>query len=360
MSRHAARARPGQDRTGLYQEITDKIIAELEAGRAPWVQPWGTSGGEGAARHAEERPTQTALLGDQRAHPLGRRHRARLCGQSWLTFRQALSLGGHVRKGERGTTVVYADRFTPDDERRRAAETGEEAQAIPFLKRFTVFNTAQCEGLPDEMMAMAPPVETDLILPQAEALIRATGVDFRIGGERAFYDPRHDFVQVPPPAGLFRADQLAPDRPARNRPLPAAILPPQPRSVRLVRVEEIRVRGAGRRNFGRLLCASLGITPDRAPRRLYRLLARGAARGQPRHRARRQRRVEGGGLHPGVPVRNSEPTRQSRPTTKGRRPDGAFRLPGFSRNAEPDIRAPAFPAFRVCGPPRVRGLRRFS
>ena len=124
-------------------------------------------------------------------------------GQSWLTFRQALSLGGHVRKGERGTTVVYADRFTPDDERRRAAETGEEAQAIPFLKRFTVFNTAQCEGLPDEMMAMAPPVETDLVLPQAEALIRATGVDFRIGGERAFYDPRHDFVQVPPPQAYF-------------------------------------------------------------------------------------------------------------------------------------------------------------
>ena len=124
-------------------------------------------------------------------------------GQSWLTFRQALSLGGHVRKGERGTTVVYADRFTPDDERRRAAETGEEAQAIPFLKRFTVFNTAQCEGLPDEMMAMAPPVETDLVLPQAEALIRATGVDFRIGGERAYYDPRHDFVQVPPPQAYF-------------------------------------------------------------------------------------------------------------------------------------------------------------
>ncbi len=41
-------------------------------------------------------------------------------GQSWLTFRQALSLGGNVRKGERGTTVVYADRFVPDDEKRRA------------------------------------------------------------------------------------------------------------------------------------------------------------------------------------------------------------------------------------------------
>ena len=92
----------------------------------------------------------------------------------------------HVRKGERGTTVVYADRFTPEDERRRAAETGEEAQAIPFLKRFTVFNMAQCDGLPEEMMAAAPRVETDLVLPQAEVLIRATGVDFRIGGEQSF------------------------------------------------------------------------------------------------------------------------------------------------------------------------------
>jgi antirestriction protein ArdC len=51
-------------------------------------------------------------------------------GQSWLTFRQALSLGGNVRRGERGTTVVYADRFTPEDEKRRARETGEEAAAI--------------------------------------------------------------------------------------------------------------------------------------------------------------------------------------------------------------------------------------
>jgi antirestriction protein ArdC len=62
-------------------------------------------------------------------------------GQSWLTFRQALSLGGHVRKGERGTTVVYADRFVPSNEKRRAAETGEEVKAIPFLKRFTVSYT---------------------------------------------------------------------------------------------------------------------------------------------------------------------------------------------------------------------------
>src|SRR3546814_16159543 len=67
-------------------------------------------------------------------------------GQSWLTFRQALGLGGNVRKGERGTTVVYADRFTPDDERRRAAETGETPGALPFLQRFTVRSEARLVG----------------------------------------------------------------------------------------------------------------------------------------------------------------------------------------------------------------------
>ena len=123
--------------------------------------------------------------------------------QSWLTFRQALGLGGNVRKGERGTTVVYADRFTPEDERRRAEQTGEEPGAIPFLKRFTVFNTDQCEGLSEEIAKVAPPPPPGLIEPQAEALIAATGADFRIGGARAFYSPTHDFVQVPPPQAYF-------------------------------------------------------------------------------------------------------------------------------------------------------------
>jgi antirestriction protein ArdC len=127
------------------------------------------------------------------------------CGQSWLTFRQSLALGGHVRKGERGTSVVYADRFVPQDEQKRAAETGEEPQAIPFLKRFTVFNTDQCENLPDEIATVAPPPLPGMIEPRVEGLIKATGIDFRIGGNRAFYVPAQDYVQVPPPAAYFEA-----------------------------------------------------------------------------------------------------------------------------------------------------------
>jgi hypothetical protein len=114
-----------------------------------------------------------------------------------------LSLGGNVRKGERGTTVVYADRFIPDEERKRAERDGDEPGAIPFLKRFTVFNTDQCENLPDEPVTARPPVPEGLILPQAEALIAATGADFHIGGDRAFYSPAQDYVQVPRPDAYF-------------------------------------------------------------------------------------------------------------------------------------------------------------
>ncbi|HEX6001900.1 MAG TPA: zincin-like metallopeptidase domain-containing protein [Hyphomicrobiaceae bacterium] len=123
--------------------------------------------------------------------------------QSWLTYRQALALGGHVHKGERGTTVVYADRFVPDNERRCAHERGEAPHAIPFLKRFTVFNVEQCQDLPEEIAAGPPPVGADLILPQAEALIRAVGADLRIGGDKAYYDVAGDFIRVPPPQAFY-------------------------------------------------------------------------------------------------------------------------------------------------------------
>src|SRR5579883_2816461 len=202
MSNYAARARTGHDRANLYDEITNKIVAELEAGRIPWVQPWGTAAAKAPLAMPENASTDRQYRGVNILILWGAVIEHGFSGQSWLTFRQALSLGGHVRKGERGTTVVYADRFVPNDEKRRAAETGEEAQAIPFLKRFAVFNTDQCEDLPNEIAAAAPP-PPGLIEPTVEALIKATGITFRIGGHRAFYAPAEDYVQVPPPQAYF-------------------------------------------------------------------------------------------------------------------------------------------------------------
>ena len=203
MSRTTAAARAGQNRASLYDEITGKIISELEAGRVPWVQPWGTAAAKAPLAMPRNAATGRHYSGINVLILWGAVIEHGFPGQSWLTFRQALALGGNVRKGERGTTVVYADRFVPDDEKRRAIETGEEAQAIPFLKRFTVFNTAQCENLPDDIAIVAPPPPPGMIEPKVEALIRATGIDFRIGGSRAFYVPALDYVQVPPPAAYF-------------------------------------------------------------------------------------------------------------------------------------------------------------
>ena len=178
MSRHADRARAGENRASLYDEITDKIINELEAGRVPWVQPWGTAAAKAPLSMPKNASTGRQYSGVNVLILWGAVIEHGFAGQSWLTLRQALSLGGHVRKGERGTTVVYADRFVPQDEKRRADETGDEVRAIPFLKRFTVFNSDQCDGLPDEIATAAPPPPPDLIEPTVEALIKATGIDF--------------------------------------------------------------------------------------------------------------------------------------------------------------------------------------
>jgi antirestriction protein ArdC len=138
MPTSAARA-CGHERANLYQEITDKIITELEEGRVPWGQPWGKT----AAR---------VPLGVPKNAATGRRCSGiniiifwsavierGFSGQSWLTFRQALGLGGTFERGEKGTTVVYADRFIPDEERparrggRRRAAVGAVPQALHRL-----------------------------------------------------------------------------------------------------------------------------------------------------------------------------------------------------------------------------------
>ena len=194
---------PSPERANLYDEITSRIIAELEAGRLPWVQPWGSSGVAAPLSMPRNAATGRSYSGINVLILWGAVVARGFSGQSWLTFRQALSLGGNVRKGERGTTVVYADRFVPDDERRRSREVDDEAQAIPFLKRFTVFSTEQCDGLPEDLVTAPPPVPEGLVLPEVEALIRTSGADLRPGGDRAFYSPALDYVQVPRPEAFF-------------------------------------------------------------------------------------------------------------------------------------------------------------
>jgi antirestriction protein ArdC len=162
----------------------------------PWIQPWGTASAKAPLAMPTNAATGRGYSGINILILWGAVIEHGFPAQSWLTFRQALSLGGNVCKGERGTTVVYADRFVPEDEKRRVRETGDDPQAIPFLKRFTGFSAAQCENLPEAIAIAAPPAPPGLIEPTVDALIAATGIEFRIGGNRAYYDPAHDHVQV--------------------------------------------------------------------------------------------------------------------------------------------------------------------
>jgi len=190
------------DRANLYDEVTARIVSELEQGRFPWVQPWGRADGiaPGLPRNAL---TARSYSGVNVLILWGAVIERGYASQSWLTFKQARDAGGCVRKGEQGTTVVYADRFIPEAEKQRARATGDDAHAIPFLKRFTVFNVAQCEGLRTGLAADPAPLAEREIVPVAEDVIAASGVDFRIGGDRAYYAPALDVVQVPPQPAFF-------------------------------------------------------------------------------------------------------------------------------------------------------------
>jgi antirestriction protein ArdC len=259
-SRAQRDAVPEPSRVSLYDAVTTRIIGELEAGRMPWVQPWGQAGGTGPAlpRNAL---TARRYSGVNILILWGAVIEHGYPSQSWLTFKQALNAGGSVRKGERGTTVVYADRFVPEAEKTRAVESGGDAKAISFLKRFTVFNVAQCEGLRSGLAADPAPLPEREIVPLAESVIAASSVDFRIGGDRAFYVPSHDFVQVPPQPAFF--DQVNYYRTCLHELTHA--------TGHAARLDRKLTGGFGSREYAReemiaemgsaFLCASLGIVP---------------------------------------------------------------------------------------------------
>ncbi len=189
-------------RSDLYAEVTDRVIAELEAGRMPWVQPWGASVcGPALPCNAL---TGRAYSGINVLILWGAAIEDARTSQRWLTFRQALEAGGAVRKGERGTGVVFANRFVPEAEQARAAASGEDARSVPFLKRFTLFNLDQIDGLNHERLAPEPaPLPECEVEPVAEALIAASGAAFHVGGDKAWYSPDADRVQVPPQPAFF-------------------------------------------------------------------------------------------------------------------------------------------------------------
>ena len=183
------------ERLDVYTRITNRIVAELEQGTRPWLRPWN-------AEHAAGRITRPLRHNGQ---PYSGINVVMLWSEAvakgyaapiWMTFKQAQELGAHVRKGEHGSLVVYADRFTKTE----TDDSGQDVErSIPFMKGYTVFNVEQIEGLPAHYHAKAAPVLDPVQRKaQAEAFFAALNADIRHGGNMAFYAIGSDHVQMPP------------------------------------------------------------------------------------------------------------------------------------------------------------------
>lgn len=170
-----------------YQDVTDAIIAQLEAGTRPWRMDW-----QGGSLQMPHRVTGEEYRGINVLLLWASAAQQGLTGRTWMTFKQATDLGASVRKGSKGTRIVFFKPLTVEDR-----ETGEE-KAIPMLRTYVVFNSDQIDGLPGKF-ASAPIVPAEGLERDAaaEAALRSCGAEIVEGGARAFYTPASDIVTMP-------------------------------------------------------------------------------------------------------------------------------------------------------------------
>ena len=196
MSTKAHRSRSDATRRDHYAEVTDKMIAALEAGTPPWRKPWdpdkagGPSMPRNAVTGARYRGINTVVLGmSSLAFSSG--------DPRWATYKQAADRGWQVNKGERGTTAYFFKRLEVRDDKTVAGDE-ETTRHIPLLRSFTLFHASQIDGVSDFVPLTVE--EAPWRAPDAvETIIANSGAVVRIGGDRAFYSPGTDHIQMPPP-----------------------------------------------------------------------------------------------------------------------------------------------------------------
>ena len=175
----------------LYAEVSARIVAELEAGAAPWLKPWAATPGANTPCNAvTNRPysgCNIVLL--WMAQAAGYRT------PRFLTFKQALEVGGHVRKGERGTKVYFVKKLQVRD---KDAHDDTATRIVPLLRQYTVFNVDQCQNIPERIVApgAVKPRNPDERSAAIDEFLKCTGARIREGFE-AYYLPGADFISLP-------------------------------------------------------------------------------------------------------------------------------------------------------------------
>lgn len=180
-----------QNRNDPYQSVTDLIIEHLERGTVPWRCPWQRDVGIPRNFHSGK------AYGGVNVLLLGFRHRP---SPWWLTFRQALERGGHVRKGEKGATVVKYGQFKPKGDLAESTADDAKAKKKMYLREYTVFNATQIEGVEFPAVSTRPPLNEDernFAAEQIVARMPQRPVIMEGPGTRAYYSLSTDTIHLP-------------------------------------------------------------------------------------------------------------------------------------------------------------------
>lgn len=192
----------GATRADIHERVTAEIIKRLEEGVTPWTQGWTNQG---------TRPSMPLRHNGERYHGINvillwiTALEHGYASPHWMTYKQAEEYGGQVRKGEKGTTVVHAGTATRGSDNEQTPNDNDgKVETFPYLRSYSVFNAAQIDGLPEKFLITPEPgpmERAEQRIHEIDALFTATGADIRHGGDRAFYRPATDHIQMP----LFNA-----------------------------------------------------------------------------------------------------------------------------------------------------------
>jgi antirestriction protein ArdC len=172
----------------FYDQVLNEIIKELERGTRPWECPW--IGGDPPRNHL----TLHYYAGVNELILLNAAHNLDYPHHRWISAKQAARMGGRIRDGERGTTIVVGRRYS------RRSDGPDRDYARGFGRLYVVFNIAQCDGI---SMPIPPKPKPSHKNKRIERLVRATGVKVQIGGVEAFLDPADPSCIHVPPQRLF-------------------------------------------------------------------------------------------------------------------------------------------------------------
>lgn len=164
----------------IAQTITNNIIKQLESGVAPWVKPWNSHGVDAPYNPVAKRYYNGVNFIQLSMMPATSNY--------WCTYKQAQSVGAQVRKGSVGVPVIYFSPLEVHD------KTSDEIKKIPMLKTYTVFNADQIDGLE---LPVNDPVSDNQLIESCEDFINDQKAIIKFGGNRAFYVPSADYIQLP-------------------------------------------------------------------------------------------------------------------------------------------------------------------